>query len=159
MSAMSFALGAAADIAAQAQAAGIEIASVDVYAPDAKYMRLSIRTTDGDLTPALALELGLTERRVVDYKDGSDIEAFTGHVGSIEVSTAHEIPADSLVVTTTGAVDIPAPIEATPIPENTVAVFTCPCGATSWLTKGATDEDRAVFDAEYDAHADCEVAR
>uniref|UniRef100_UPI0035669367 hypothetical protein n=1 Tax=Actinotalea sp. TaxID=1872145 RepID=UPI0035669367 len=40
---------------------------------------------------------------------------------------------------------------------RSIAGYSCPCGARGWLQEGASDEDRAAFDAEVSTHDDCEV--
>ncbi|WP_372595449.1 hypothetical protein [Actinotalea sp.] len=40
---------------------------------------------------------------------------------------------------------------------RSIAGYSCPCGARGWLQEGASDEDRAAFDAEAATHDDCGV--
>jgi hypothetical protein len=44
------------------------------------------------LTPALAVILGLTERSVMENRDGSSVEFFKGWVDGIAVATHHVVP-------------------------------------------------------------------
>lgn len=83
-------LNQAIALVAQAEAAGIEIRGVD-----ASPFWTVLDTADPTLCPALAVELGLTTRRLtepneesVDYQ-----ESFTGVIDGQRVVTIHRIPA------------------------------------------------------------------
>lgn len=54
---------------------------------------------------------------------------------------------------------LPAPARCWP--DDAAAVSVCPCGRTSWLEAGATDEDRDAFDsdnADHEAYCCAEVS-
>lgn len=126
----------AATLVAEAEAQGIKVRSVGSGAP----FGVVIMTEDPALTAALAVALGLAER-----SEYTDVEFFTGERDGVRVSTHGPIPAPERA--------------GGPIPAGAIAAWVCPCGSSGWLLDGASDEDRAAYDAALAAHDEtCEVA-
>ena len=81
-------------LVAQAEAAGIAIDTVDLYASGPDCAQVGLQLAVDGMAPALAVELGLTERRTQPYKPepGKSIESFRGEFDGASVRVLHTLP-------------------------------------------------------------------
>lgn len=77
----------------EAEAAGIEVGHAAL-----SNFGVRLHPLDDALTPALAVELGLTQRHVMVNDSGTVVEFFDGVVDGIKVTTHHAGPAAVLAV-------------------------------------------------------------
>lgn len=86
-------------VAAAERVPGVSVTHVQVYQPhdDPTYATLNLHVEPEALTQPVAVELGLTGRRVQPY-EGQALETFRGVVDGVDVSMSVKVPASALAV-------------------------------------------------------------
>lgn len=85
-------------LVADAEREGITVRHVSLFG-DPGFPTITLLLDDDELTPALALALGLPRYEVYRVERGMHREVFRASIGDVEVTTFHDVPASVAAVT------------------------------------------------------------